>query len=108
MIINDDHKQLVTSILHNSLCDSESVVYVFGSRAKGNAYAYSDLDLAIDRNHTKIPLSIITKLAVDFENSMLPYNVDIVDMNNISDVFKKTIADDLCQNQIIFSSSHQS
>lgn len=35
------------------------------------------------------------KIKNEFENSTLPYEVDIVDLNNISEVFKGHIINDL-------------
>jgi predicted nucleotidyltransferase len=69
--------------------------YVFGSRAKGTAREYSDLDLAVDNNGNTIPPKTILRLMLDFENSLLPYKVDVVDLNNISTEFKSIIAADL-------------
>jgi uncharacterized protein len=51
-------------------------VYLFGSRAKGNFHAGSDIDLAI--MNAEIEESTIRKLKEDFEESSLPYFVDIV------------------------------
>lgn len=50
-------------------------VILFGSRAKGNYKSGSDIDLAIKGDITKDVLS--TLLAV-FEDSLLPYFVDVV------------------------------
>ncbi|GBR74090.1 putative nucleotidyltransferases [Candidatus Termititenax aidoneus] len=69
--------------------------YVFGSRARGTAREYSDLDLAVDNNGGAIPPKTILRLMLDFENSLLPYKVDIVDLNNISAEFKSLIIRDL-------------
>ena len=62
-------------------------VWVFGSRSKGNARPFSDLDLMIDFNGQPLPLAIMTKLLDDFEESDLPYKVDIVDWNTVNDDF---------------------
>jgi predicted nucleotidyltransferase len=59
------------------------------------AREYSDLDLAVDNNGSTIPPKVILRLMLDFENSLLPYKVDIVDLNNISTEFKSIIAADL-------------
>ena len=36
-----------------------------------------------------------SKLELEFENSTFPYEVDIVDLNNINEKFKNLIQDDL-------------
>ncbi|MDR2428683.1 MAG: nucleotidyltransferase domain-containing protein [Candidatus Margulisbacteria bacterium] len=73
----------------------DGAAYVFGSRAKGTARAYSDLDLAVDNNGDTVPPKTILRLLLDFENSLLPYKVDVVDLNSISAEFKSLIAADL-------------
>ena len=73
---------------------SNATVWVFGSRAKGTARPFSDLDLIIDNNHQPLPLIILTQLLDDFEESDLPYKVDIVDWNGMSDEFRAVVAND--------------
>jgi uncharacterized protein len=51
-------------------------VCLFGSRAKGTFHAGSDIDLAI--MDAEIEEDTIRKLKEDFEESSLPYFVDIV------------------------------
>ncbi|MDR2085668.1 MAG: nucleotidyltransferase domain-containing protein [Dysgonamonadaceae bacterium] len=65
-------------------------VYLFGSRAKGTYRQGSDIDLAIINN--QLSLNQIIQLKDDFENSSLPYFVDIVDYTAIKDpLLKKSI-----------------
>lgn len=68
-----------------------TTIWVFGSRAKGTARKFSDLDLLIDTNHQPLHLETMTSLMDDFEESDLPYKVDIVDWNTISDSFRQII-----------------
>jgi predicted nucleotidyltransferase len=68
---------------------------VYGSRANGTAWKYSDVDLALLNSKGKIPISTISKLSLDFEESLLPYKVDIIDLHTVSDAFKKAIETDL-------------
>ena len=67
----------------------EYSLYLFGSRAKGVSKKYSDVDLAIEADN--FSSEIKAKLEFEFENSTLPYEVDLIDLNNISDEFKKLI-----------------
>jgi type I restriction enzyme S subunit len=68
-------------------------VWAFGSRVKGNAKTYSDLDLAI---MTKQPLSLseMAQLTEAFDESNLPIRVDIVDWAATNEVFQKIIEKD--------------
>ncbi|MDR1783056.1 MAG: nucleotidyltransferase domain-containing protein [Dysgonamonadaceae bacterium] len=52
-------------------------VILFGSRAKGNFHSGSDIDFAV---RGKVPAKIMRRIKSDFEESSLPYNVDIVYM----------------------------
>ena len=94
-MLEERHLALVNKILRDNLKNENAVVYVFGSRANGNAGKYSDLDLAVDYLGQKLPFEIYTSLVNAFEGSLLPYKVDIVDLNEISEQFKNNIKKDL-------------
>ena len=68
-------------------------VWAFGSRVKGTAKPYSDLDLTIITEH---PLSL-TKMATlkeAFDESNLSIRVDVVDWATTSESFRKIIEQD--------------
>jgi predicted nucleotidyltransferase len=67
-------------------------VYVFGSRAKGNARKLSDLDLCIKQ---EIDKSTLRKFKDSLEESNLPFKVDVVVWDELSDAFKSHIEKDL-------------
>lgn len=73
-------------------------VYAFGSRYKHNNRKFSDLDIALDIGE-KLSIEFISDLKDAFEESDLPYRVDIIDYNNISEKFKNIIND---KNEIIY------
>lgn len=82
---------VVCEILKNHA--SDYAVWAFGSRVKGNAKKYSDLDLAI---MTQQPLSF-SKMAIikeAFDESDLPIRVDVVDWAATSEAFQKIIEQD--------------
>lgn len=68
-------------------------IYFFGSRVKGTAKKYSDADIALDS--PKLNENILYKIKNEFENSTIPYEVDVIDINNISERFLKQIKNDL-------------
>jgi|SRR3990167_466125 len=92
--IRQQDQKIVKEILRRHL-PSKTKVWVFGSRVTGQARRYSDLDLLIELEGKK-PLLYDKKveLAFDFEESDLPYKVDIVDAVIVSDLFKKHISKD--------------
>jgi predicted nucleotidyltransferase len=52
---------------------------VFGSRARGGARQYSDLDLAFEWDRP-LGLDLLGRIAEALSESDLPYKVDIVDL----------------------------
>lgn len=65
-------------------------IRVFGSRIKGTASKYSDIDIAIV-GQKKIDRKLIYKLQDEFEFSELTIKVDIVDWFSISEEFRRII-----------------
>lgn len=65
-------------------------IWVFGSRAKGKTRRASDLDLAIDTGR-KLTKKETSALFHAFDESDLPYKVDVLDLNNINESLKKLI-----------------
>lgn len=65
-------------------------VFAFGSRATDRAWKHSDLDLAIDC-HAPLGLGVRARLREAFEESSLPFRVDIVDLHDIDEHFRALI-----------------
>ena len=68
-------------------------IYIFGSRARGSHHKTSDIDIALD-NKDIIDPKIITQLKNSIDALNIPYKIDIVDINNISEILKKQIERD--------------
>lgn len=82
------HLETVKAILRKHVPDRE--VWVFGSRATGMAKRFSDLDLAIIGS-SPLTLSERAALEYDFEESELPFKVDVVDWATTKDSFREVI-----------------
>lgn len=80
------------AIVHNILKKYPYAFYAFGSRVKGTQRRLSDLDICFKDS---IPWSIRARIDEDFEESDLPFKVDIVDWNMCDDQFRAKIAADL-------------
>lgn len=89
--IEAEDLKIVKFILKNNIPENAKV-WVFGSRAKenGKVKPFSDLDLALDFGR-KLTLEELASLSKEFEESLLPYKVDLVDLWIIDDSFKKII-----------------
>ena len=86
--IEQEHLTIIKGILLEFLPGVE--VRVFGSRIKGAFKSWSDLDLAIV-GKARIDPKILTRLNGAFEESDLPYRVDLLDWNSISPEFRELI-----------------
>jgi predicted nucleotidyltransferase len=84
----DKHKRIVMAILSKYPYH----FYVFGSRAKGTAKPFSDLDLAVKENMQALDK---TKIITEFEESDLPFKIDLIEMSKIDPSFKAHILSDL-------------
>lgn len=80
--------ETIKLILIEYLDDCE--VRAFGSRVAGSAKKYSDLDLAVVALH-KIKRRTKMLLKEAFEESDLPFAVDIIDYNATSNEFRAII-----------------
>lgn len=80
--------KIIQDILTKHLENCE--VYAFGSRVKGTADKYSDLDLVIAAK-TKLPYKILYSLKDEFAESDLPFRVEIMDWQRIPYGFRKVI-----------------
>jgi len=78
---------VVKQILFRYLDPKDYSTFIFGSRATGSDEPYSDIDIGIEG----APLSAKTliELQEEFEESDLPFRVDIVDFSTVNDKFKQ-------------------
>jgi len=74
------HQDIVERVIKEQLTTQK--VFVFGSRAKNEARQFSDLDLFITGE--KLSFMQMTKLKDAFSESDLPYFVDILQKQNLS------------------------
>ena len=66
--------------------------YAYGSRTKGTARKYSDLDLCYKE---EIPDLVIGDIREELENSDLPFIVELVNWKHMRPAFQKIIKKDL-------------
>lgn len=86
--IKPEHLAIVKKILREFLPGVE--VRAFGSRVGGVFKDWSDLDLAI-MGKARLDSRKLTRLKGAFEESDLPYRVDLLDWHGISPEFQKLI-----------------
>ena len=93
--LEDIHINFILNILKNNF--SGTKFYIFGSRAKGTYKEYSDIDIAVDLNNKKLDTDILGRILIKFQDSTLPYEVDVIDLNSIDEKFKNLIQDSLVE-----------
>jgi type I restriction enzyme S subunit len=86
--ISPENWQIVRDILQRYVPDRE--VWAFGSRAKWTAKEFSDLDIAIIGDKP-LSIALTADLREAFQESALPFKVDIVDWANITPSFRQVI-----------------
>ena len=89
MKISKEELILIKETLKRYLPPSAEV-YAFGSRIDGTARADSDLDLLI-KDKDRIPGNTMEFIKEAFEESNLPFKVDVVDYHRITTEFKNII-----------------
>ncbi len=87
-LISSEDKLFVIRTVQSNV--SGVKIIAFGSRIRGDARQYSDLDIAVDAGR---PLTLREQgiLADVFAESALVFKVDVVDMHQIEDDFKKIV-----------------
>lgn len=93
--LNAEQKKIVLSILKKYFANEK--FFIFGSRASGkNLKPFSDLDIAIQSSN-KISMTTLAKTLEEFAASDLPFKVDLIDLQSISEEFKKNIKMDMIE-----------
>jgi len=68
----------------------EAKIYLFGSRAKGKARPFSDIDIALDAGK-KLELARIGEVRDMFKESNIPFSFDFVDLQSVSQEFRDVV-----------------
>lgn len=93
--ISESQQQILQNVLTKHL-PKNTVAYAFGSRVKGTAREYSDLDLVL-KSPEAISILDLANLKEALAESDLPFRVDISVWQNLSDRFKTCIESDLVE-----------
>lgn len=83
----------VRRIIIDALGKGNASVYLFGSWARGEATAVSDIDLAIEP-HTSLPPGALARLRERLEESHVPYRVEVVDLTDADPGFRRRVLEE--------------
>ena len=95
--IEPRHLDMILSILKKY----DQTFYIFGSRITEKARRFSDVDLFYVDD---IPEKTIYSIQDDFEESDLPYTVDVVNYNRCQPYFQKIIKE---KKELLYQNSHE-
>jgi len=85
--MEDKYLHILKSIILTHIDKSKHSVYLFGSRTRGKANQSVDVDIGIWGEN---PLETIYHSIInDIEESIIPYDVDIIDLYLTSEEFRK-------------------
>lgn len=84
-----NEEKTIKDIVYKFINPNEYKIFIFGSRATGKAKKFSDYDVGIIG---KKPVEWKTLSLIDevFEESDIPFKIDLVDFFLVSENFKKT------------------
>lgn len=86
-MLDEKTTAVVKKILFQFLDSQKDKAFIFGSWAVGNARKFSDIDIGVQSSR-QIPNDVFSDLEEAFEESDLPYIVEVVDFNTVSEKFK--------------------
>ena len=75
-----DHLAEVKRIVLEGLKKHQARVFLFGSRARGDAARWSDIDVAV-LPLEPLPAGLLSSIREQLEESTIPYTVDLVDLS---------------------------
>ena len=80
------HLQAVRRILLRRLHRYNARIYLFGSITRGEFRRTSDIDVAV-LPVGRLPDGVLSEIREEFENSRIPYRVDLIDLAKASPGF---------------------
>lgn len=86
--ISPEHKKIIFDIIDRFVPHCE--IRIYGSRYRNTAKKFSDLDISLASDRV-IDWIIIEKIKEAFQESTLPYRVDVSDWHSLSPEFQKVI-----------------
>lgn len=87
-MIDKKAQKEIKNIISRHLDLKKYKIFIFGSRTTGKARKFSDYDVGV-MGKIAIPLATMAKIKDSFEESDLPYIVDVVDFATVLKDFKK-------------------
>lgn len=91
--MTNTYMQQLKELILSHFDQDEVTIVLFGSRARKEHKKYSDVDIGLIPARG-IDEKVITLLKEKIENSNIPYKVDIININEVTEDFRKQILKD--------------
>lgn len=88
----DQYLNQVFELIAAHMKEHPVCVYLFGSRATGNARLFSDFDIGIDPKQD-LPVGHLSRLREKLEESHVPYTVEVIDLSQANEDFARKVRD---------------
>jgi predicted nucleotidyltransferase len=96
--LTDQEFQILFELVISPLKASGATVWIFGSRARGDHKAFSDIDIMYEtKEDNPLLVGFISVLKESIEESRLPYKVDIVDFKDLAESYRTSALADRIQ-----------
>lgn len=89
--MTDNDKKTILKIIEKHV--PKARVYLFGSRARHDHTAESDIDVAIDAS-AAIDRDALANIREELEESTIPFTIDVVDIHTAAPKLKEQILKD--------------
>ena len=89
--IDEESKRKIVAVL--SALFPQAEIYLFGSRARKTHSQWSDIDITL-KEDKKISRYAIGEAVSMLGASNMPYKIDVVDFNSVTDDMRKSIEDE--------------
>jgi predicted nucleotidyltransferase len=90
MNVAEDSLREAAAIARRVLGPQRVRMILFGSRARGGGRPTSDIDLAL-LGDGPLPPELLSRLRDAFEESNIPYAVDVVDLSQVTAAFREKV-----------------
>ena len=88
ILVSPEQQKYIVQAIRREL--PKTIIIAYGSRIKGDAHTYSDLDLALN-DGKPISLSILSHIEEIFAESDIPFKVDLIDFHMVDSTFQSII-----------------
>jgi predicted nucleotidyltransferase len=79
-------------IVLDEIGERDIAVTLFGSRARGTARPFSDIDIALEAKGGPVDLELYASLGERLEESLIPFEVDLVDLASADEGLRRAVS----------------